>query len=263
MRNMINENIARLTTPYKDIFTTVYAVKTPEGALLFDAASYDTDAEAYMLPFLKEQGIAEDQLKYIFISHPHSDHAGGLGALKKHFPKAQVVCGSAAIERIQPGIAYQVANDGDVLLGVLQAVAIPGHTRDSMALLDLRTHTLISGDCLQMRGIYGSGKWGANISFPAEHLKAVEKLRGMEIDQLVTAHDYEPLGYRCDDRETVQKALDACEEPLKILSALIAEHPDWTDAQICAHYMDTYQWPTLGEHVVAAVRKAAQDKKEA
>ena len=41
----INENIYRLTIPYKDIFTTVYAVKTESGALLFDCASYDEDIE--------------------------------------------------------------------------------------------------------------------------------------------------------------------------------------------------------------------------
>jgi hypothetical protein len=36
----ISEHIHRLTLPYKDIFTTVYTVRTPEGVLLFDAASF-------------------------------------------------------------------------------------------------------------------------------------------------------------------------------------------------------------------------------
>jgi len=70
------------------------------------------------------------------------------------------------------------------------------------------------------------------------------------------------MGYRCDDRETVKKALDACEEPLKILEKLIDQHPEWTDAQICAHYMDAYHWPTLGEHVAAAIRKTMIKKEE-
>ena len=46
----INENIYKINTPYKDIFTTVCTVKTPDGVLIFDAASYDEDVESYILP---------------------------------------------------------------------------------------------------------------------------------------------------------------------------------------------------------------------
>ena len=53
----INENIYRLTIPFKDIFTTVCLIKTDEGALLFDTATYDEDVENYIIPFLDELGI--------------------------------------------------------------------------------------------------------------------------------------------------------------------------------------------------------------
>ena len=71
MENMlkINENIYRLTIPFKDIFTTVYVLKTDEGALLFDTATYDEDIQNYIIPFLDELEITEDMLKYVFISH--------------------------------------------------------------------------------------------------------------------------------------------------------------------------------------------------
>ena len=39
----INENIHRMTIPYKDIFTTVYTVESEEGAILFDAATFESD----------------------------------------------------------------------------------------------------------------------------------------------------------------------------------------------------------------------------
>ena len=41
MKNLtsLTDKIHRLTIPYKDIFTTVYTVKTDTGVLLFDAAS--------------------------------------------------------------------------------------------------------------------------------------------------------------------------------------------------------------------------------
>ena len=259
--NSINDFVARLTTPYKDIFTTVYLVKTAQGALLFDAASYDADAEKYLLPFLSAQGLTQDDLKYIFISHPHSDHAGGLKGLLRYFPKAQVLCGSASIEKIHPGIPYRVIKEGEKVLGNLQAVAVPGHTQDSMALLDERTRTLISGDGLQLFGIYGSGKWGANISYPKAYLQAIRKLRGMEIEQILTAHDYHPLGYRYDGKEQVNKALDACWAPLERIAALIEAQPEAADAEICRLYHAGELLPTLGEHVAAAVRKMLGENK--
>ena len=84
----INENIYRLTMPYKDIFTTVYTIKTDNGVLLFDSGSYDEDIENYISPFLKQLEITADMIKYVFISHDHKDHAGGLGAFVKKFPNA-------------------------------------------------------------------------------------------------------------------------------------------------------------------------------
>ena len=49
---VLTNRITRLEIPYKDIFTSVYAVKTNCGALLFDAGSYDSDVTELILPFL-------------------------------------------------------------------------------------------------------------------------------------------------------------------------------------------------------------------
>ena len=61
----INENIHRVTLPYKDIFTTVCTIRTPAGVVLFDAGSFDTDAGDYIVPFLEEVGVRKEELKYI------------------------------------------------------------------------------------------------------------------------------------------------------------------------------------------------------
>ena len=87
----INENIYRMTMPYKDIFTTVYAVKTEKGALLFDAASYDDDIENYIIPFLEKLDITKEMLKFVFVSHNHIDHAGGLEKLVEYFPDIEIL----------------------------------------------------------------------------------------------------------------------------------------------------------------------------
>ena len=211
----INDNIFRLTLPYKDIFTTVYVIKTAEGVLLFDAASFDNDAQDYIMPMLNELGIAPADVKYIFISHNHTDHAGGLKGLLPFLPDSVLVSRNPALAETWADRTVLAPEPGHVLLGVLEVVSIPGHTKDSSALLDRRTNTMVTGDCLQLFGIFGSGNWCANITFPAEHKQAVEMVRAMKVDEILTAHDYHPYGYHYVGQETVNNALDACLAPLQ------------------------------------------------
>lgn len=46
----INEYIHRLTIPYKDIYTTVLFIKTEEGVVLFDTATFEEDVKEQILP---------------------------------------------------------------------------------------------------------------------------------------------------------------------------------------------------------------------
>lgn len=247
----INENLARLTIPYKDIFTTVYFVNTQEGILLFDCASFDEDIAEHIIPAMAELGIEE--IKSVFISHNHKDHSGGLNEFIKHFPNCVVISRCPNLK--EQFKAYNVIspNDEDEIMGVLKAVTIPGHTKDSCALLDTRTNTLISGDCLQLYGIYGSGMWASNITFPAEHINAVNKLRKMDISEILTAHDYHPYGYRYIGKETISNALDACVDPLMDIQKLIIDNPSMDDEEICSLY-NSGTLPTLAVKVVTAVR---------
>ncbi len=249
------EHIYRMTLPYKDIFTTVYLVKTPVGAVLFDAASFDSDAAEYIMPMLQELAVSPEELKYIFISHNHRDHAGGLAALLAALPHACVVSRSEELRQKYPDYTFLKPDDGDKLADVLQIVTIPGHTPDSMALLDSRSNTMISGDCLQLYGIYGSGTWACNIGLPREHFAAIEKLRKMPIQTVLTAHDYHPYGHCYQGAELVGKALDACIEPLQKIADMIQANPQMTDEEIAALYNAPAELPTLGVRPVAAMRQ--------
>ena len=250
----INENIHRVMLPYKDIFTTVYTLNTPAGAILFDTGSFDSDLEEYILPLLQEAGIAGADLKYVFISHNHKDHSGGLPRLLEAFHNLCIVTQSTNLQEKYGSCNFLRPEDGDTLLDTFRFVSIPGHTADSGALLDMRTNTLITGDCLQLSGIRGSGDWASNISFPREHFKALEKLRALDIHQILTAHDYVPYGYRANGKEAVRNMLNACEVPLRRLESLIAANPTLNDSQIREMFSDFQNHLTINVHVVAAMR---------
>ena len=247
--------------PYKDIFATVYTVTTPDGILLFDAGSFDEDIEEYIVPFFEEVGIKEDMIKYVFISHNHKDHAGGLEEFMKKFPQACIISRSDRLKEKFSDYDVFAPCDGDTVLGVLNVVTIPGHTQDSSAIFDIRTRTMICGDCLQLYGIFGSGKWAANILYPEEHIEAIDKVRKMEIDCILTAHDYHPYGYCYKGKDAVLKALDACVEPLLEIKDLILNHDGLDDEKI-ADLFNSENRPTLDMHVVTAVRKMLNQEKQ-
>lgn len=251
----INEHISRITVPYKDIFTTVCLVRTEQGALMFDAASYDEDTDTHLAPMLEQLGVSAEELKYVFISHNHTDHAGGLKKFMERYPNTCIVTRNEILKEQYANYNVLMPEDGDTIMDVLQVVAIPGHTAMSMALLDTRTNTMISGDCLQLYGIFGSGNWACNIGFPTAHLKALDKLRTMDIETLLTAHDYHPYGYLHKGKQAIHAVLDVCVEPLMKIKEMILATPECSDEEICARYNAPMTLPKLGPRAVAAIRR--------
>lgn len=252
---MLNEHISYFTIPYKDIFTTVAVLRSENGSVLFDAAYKEADVEDYILPALKQLGV--DDLKYIFISHNHGDHAGGLNWLLPKLQQCQVISRSSKLPETYPDARFVMPQDGDVFLEYFQVVTIPGHTADSAALLDKRTGTLISGDCLQVYGIYGSGTWGAVIRLIAPHMQAQEKLQTMDIKTILAAHDYHPYGQTVTGTDAVKAYLEGCVQALARVRDLLKDNLSLSDEKITELCNDG-QLPTVPVGVVTAIREAME-----
>lgn len=252
----IRENLYRIRTAYKDIYTSVYLLTAKSGAILFDAASFDEDMDEVIVPALSHFGVTKETLKYVFISHNHADHAGGLKRFVAHYPNTTIVSRSQKLQEKFAGHPFLFPEEGELLLDTYRVVPIVGHTVDSTGLLDTRNNVLVTGDCLQLHGIIGSGEWASNINFPAEHWQALEKLEKMPCAAIYTAHDYHPYGFSAVGEENVKQYIAACREPLLYIKKLILDQPEADDAAVRARFNEREGLPTVREGVVRAVREA-------
>ena len=248
-----NEHISYFNVPYKDIYVGIYVIKTDDGAVLFDTAANDFDVDNYIVPALEQLCVKPT---HIFISHNHSDHAGGLHWVAELYPQAIIVSRSEKLQETFHGIL--APEDGQLLTDDLQVITIPGHTTDSAALFDLRTNTLITGDCLQSYGIYGSGYWYGAVTLTAQHYAAVRKLRALPIENIATAHDYHPVGQFSIGKDAVAARLDSCIGALERVRAIMESNPQLTDEEVAALCNDG-RLPKVAARVVTAMRKAATE----
>lgn len=257
----IHQRIHRLTIPYKNIFTSVFLICTSQGHILYDTAACAADVDGYILPWLERMGVTAETLRYIVISHNHTDHAGGLARLHEIFPETMIAARSHALQdRFGPETVWS-PYDGDVLADQVCAISVHGHTMDSIALYDRGTRTLLTGDSLQLYGIFGADFWGANISYPAAHLQALDKLRGMKVDRVLWSHDYHPMGLGAEGREAFLQALEYCRAPLMEVAELLKRYPEKDDQTIRGMYNAVGGRPVMGCHVVTAIRAAMADGK--
>lgn len=253
----IVSSVFRLTIPFEDIYTTVFLIRTPQGDVLFDTATYPHDVDDYILPAMSELHISQETLRYIVLSHGHRDHAGGLTQLTRLFPEACIVSLKDELRRTHSASPFLFPGNDCLLLDSLRIIAVPGHAPDCLSLFDLRTRTLLTGDCLQLYGIFGCGKWGANITRPDEHFAALDRLRMLNPAVLIASHDYHPCGYIARGKDEIDHTLNQCREALLQIRDFIRRYPDDDCEALALRYMQAYALPTVGSHVFSAVRSSS------
>lgn len=249
----VDRNIYRLNLLYKDIYTSVMVLVSHHGNILFDTAYTQEDVQTQILPAYRQLGI--DDPKYIFISHNHIDHAGGLPWVLEAFPQATVLSRSSSLREKYPNHNVIAPEDDTRILEDFQVVTIPGHTPDCAALLDLRTGSLLTGDCLQGYGIYGSGAWGAVIPWIELHLQALKKLHTMDIQAIHAAHDYHPYGEYVQGKEAAKAYVDGCLNALLRVRDCIKGNWSFSDEEVAALCNDG-KFPRVPVRIVTALREA-------
>jgi len=188
--------IYRLKVPFEKIYTSVFLITAPQGALLVDCATTPYDVDNYIVPSLAALGYKLTDVKAIVLTHRHGDHAGGLERLLEISPEIEVI---TSVGRI---------------FDVLDVYPLAGHTADSVGVFDSRTGTLVSGDGLQGAGV---DKYRCYTKVPDEYLLTLDRIKNdTNIENILFSHAYEPWNRdSARGRENVLRCLEDCKKYLR------------------------------------------------
>ncbi|NLY19901.1 MAG: MBL fold metallo-hydrolase [Tissierellia bacterium] len=84
-----------------DFIVNNYIISTENGYILIDTG-YEEGYQQFSHK-LKQNNIDLNEIKYLFLTHAHDDHAGFLNELLGHNPNMKVILHQRAIERLRMG----------------------------------------------------------------------------------------------------------------------------------------------------------------
>ena len=98
----IDENLYDVRLNFKQTntenFLSTWVYKDSKLCFLVDCGPASTIDP--LIAELSEIGIEKGDLDYILLTHVHIDHAGGVGDLLSHFPRASVICHPRGIKHL-------------------------------------------------------------------------------------------------------------------------------------------------------------------
>jgi len=141
-------------------------------------ALVDTGTGFQIGPYIEniERVLDGRPLDYVFITHRHYDHVGGLPAIISKFSPSAVYAGAADAEPLRAG-------DSESTLGTKFGGSIP--PMDVICLLDEVSGDLFSGDCFFVDGV---GRCDHPTASPDDMRRSLRKLRDIEFSGLYSGH---------------------------------------------------------------------------
>ena len=232
MLTRITDEISLIKVKFHSIHTSVFLVKLDTGYALFDAGTTESDVHETIMPAISMAGINPIEVRFLFISHTHSDHFGGAAALLSRLPAARLVLVDTD-RAVRDGLGERLFGGDPGEYAPVLTLPLTGHSRDCLALYDTRTRTLLTGDAVQL---FGVSRWGTGVADIDGYFAAINLLRKLNIELLVASHEYYPIGQTAVGRSAVRRYLDASEAAMRELISLaggrIGETPESIAASI-------------------------------
>ncbi len=202
----IVKNVQLLKVPFESVYTSVFFVLEDREITMYDTATTREDAEHHIFPALSELEKQGFMLKRAVISHFHDDHAGGLRYIAEKYPQAEIYAGDGEYFNSRGFVGVKQVTDGMKISKNLTLYRFFGHSHDCVAIHDMRTNTLLTADAFQGYGILRYGVYG-NIG---NWLDSIEKAKALDVENMITSHEYFPYGQTAFGKGEVIKYLDGC-----------------------------------------------------
>lgn len=166
----------------EDGFVRFFLLEGEEKAVIIDSGVNSPDA-------LDIVRTLTDKQIMLLNTHGDGDHTSGTNSFSEIHMHALDYINCKVCSRY-PNTSLVEVNDGEVIeLGnrPLKAIHIPGHTKGSLAFLDINERVLIAGDSVQKGHIY---MFGAKRDVE-NYESSLEKLIGIncEYDKIYASHD--------------------------------------------------------------------------
>lgn len=197
------ERINESTWVVDDGFVRGFLLEGAEKAVLIDTCASSNEARA-----LAES--VTDKPVILVNTHGDGDHVAGNGEFESFYMGKADYEGCNVAARFPESRLIDI-EDGDIIDAgerPLLMIAIPGHTRGSVAILDVNARVLYTGDSVQDGHVYMFG----NHRDPSAFAASLDKMVGMgdKYDVLRTAHGQMELdgGYVEKVRDAWQMVLD-------------------------------------------------------
>ena len=246
----IIDGIYRLCVPFDgNIYTTVFALVCEQGSIIVDSGSNEFDATNYVIPAIENLGIYPN---WFVCTHLHGDHYGGLKTLLNKFPKANL--GGYFEANFGNEKGTYIFEESELLLDRFKTLKLKGHSVDGLAIFDIKTEFLISGDGLQQ---YGLTRFGTSIYSLKEYEESIQKVRILSPKAIVSSHDYEPCGYCVRGTAAVNQMLLKCEEAIKCIEAFVEKNRNLASQLLSEKYEEQYpKLPTVPPNTFQAIKNS-------
>ncbi|MBM4184738.1 MAG: MBL fold metallo-hydrolase [Gemmatimonadetes bacterium] len=175
---------------------SAWAVTTSEGIIIIDPI-FDYSVEAEVTQGLQKLGLNPADIRYVVVSHGHSDHAGGARYLQDEF-RARVIVSAPDWELLEttggdwpkPRRDIEATDGYELRLGdtTLELVATPGHTPGTISTFipvtdngTPHTAVLVGGTAFNFMGRGDDARWFREYIASAERLRLLASQRGADV----------------------------------------------------------------------------------
>ena len=267
-----------------------YLLPMPGGWALVETGP--STCRAALLAGISRAGVSPEEVRRVFVTHIHLDHAGGMGAVVEAFPNATFYAhelgvphmidptrlvasarrawGAAASDQLWgpippvPAARIVALRGGEKFplnRGELQVLATPGHARHHLAFFDTALRGIFTGDGAGVRLEHSS------------HLRPAVPPPDLDLDQLFASVElmrqtnpkvvlFSHFGPSPDGAADLVRYRTVVEQWRDVALAAAREKadPEYISARLKAYDMEggTGSVPSSGESIVSSYTLAAQ-----